>query len=155
VTVYTESVAKQAGGRSARVSPMSDEHKAALVAGREEARIVRAYLEALEATRKRGRGRKRTLESVSGQLTKIESLLNDGDPLLRLQYLQDRADLLEELQSLKAPGENIAVLRQAFVGVARRYSDRKGISHSTWREFGVDAATLKEAGIGHERMPSK
>ena len=50
---------------------MSDSHKAALAKGREEGRVVRAYLEALETTKPR-RGRKRTVESIRKKLAAIE-----------------------------------------------------------------------------------
>jgi hypothetical protein len=31
---------------------------------------------------------------------------------------------------------------------AKGYSDRKGITYGTWREFGVPAEVLRKAGIG-------
>ena len=34
-----------------------------------------------------------------------------------------------------------------FVKVARSYSERQGITYTTWREIGVDAAVLSKAGI--------
>ena len=40
-----------------------------------------------------------------------------------------------------------AALEDAFVKVARSYSERQGISYTTWREIGVDAAVLSKAGI--------
>jgi len=33
------------------------------------------------------------------------------------------------------------------VAVAREYGERQGISYTTWREVGVDAAVLTRAGI--------
>ena len=51
---------------------MSAEHKAALAKGREEGRIVRQYLEALESTKPR-RGRKRTPDSIRKRLATIDS----------------------------------------------------------------------------------
>jgi hypothetical protein len=35
-----------------------------------------------------------------------------------------------------------------FVKAAKGYSERKGISYTAWRELGVPAAVLKQAGIG-------
>ena len=49
--------------------PMSDDHKAALAAGRNEGRAVRRYLEALEAHKPK-RGRKRTPESIQKRLAR-------------------------------------------------------------------------------------
>ena len=53
--------------KKARKRSMSDDHKAALAAGRNEGRAVRRYLEALEAHKPK-RGRKRTPESIEKRL---------------------------------------------------------------------------------------
>lgn len=135
--------------KSARRTPpaMSDEHKAALAAGREEARQVKAYLEALEATAPKRRGRRRTKESIDARLATIDRTIDAASALGRLQLLQERADLVDELATIDAEPIDITPLREAFVKVARAYSERKGISYTTWRAVGVDAATLSAAGI--------
>jgi hypothetical protein len=38
-------------------------------------------------------------------------------------------------------------LRKAFVKAARPYSKSKGISYGAWREVGVPADVLRDAGI--------
>jgi hypothetical protein len=124
---------------------MSQEHKEALAAGREQSRAVKRYLEALEAHKPR-RGRKRTKESVQKQLEAIEAKLAGTDPLTRLNLLQERADLQVELNSEEG-GVDISALEDDFVKVARGYGERKGISYSVWREVGVESAVLKKAGI--------
>ena len=60
--------------KSRKKTPMSAEHKAALAKGREEGRVVRQYLEALESTKPR-RGRKRTPESIRKRLATIDNQL--------------------------------------------------------------------------------
>ena len=124
---------------------MSDEHKAALAEGRNQGRAVRTYLEALEAHKPK-RGRKRTPESMKKKLQKIEKEIPTADPLTRLQLIQQRIDLEADLA---ATGETVdmTALENAFIGSARAYGERKGISYSAWRELGVPAATLKAAGI--------
>jgi hypothetical protein len=124
---------------------MSDEHKEALAIGREQSRAVRNYLEALDRHRPR-RGRKRTAESVQRQLDAVEERLYDADPLSRLNLLQERIDLQDELLSMN-DGFDVAELQDAFVLAAREYGERKGITYMVWREVGVDAAVLKLAGI--------
>lgn len=124
---------------------MSDEHKRALAIGREQGRAVRRYLEALEAHRPR-RGRKRTPESIERRLKVIEDRLTSADPLSRLQLVQERMDLQEELSS-KSETVDLSSLEAEFVAAARAYGERKGISYGAWREAGVDAAVLKQAGI--------
>ncbi len=125
---------------------MSDEHKAALAAGREEGRAVRRYLEALHAHKPK-RGRKRTPDSIKKRLDRIEVELQEADPLRALQLRQERRDLADELE---AAGEKVdlTALEKDFVKAAKGYSQRKGIAYATWREAGIDAAVLKKAGIG-------
>ena len=71
---------------------MTDEHKAALAAGRNEGRAVRRYLEAIEAHKPK-RGRKRTPESIQKRLAAIEHQLPQADPLSRVNLIQERMDL--------------------------------------------------------------
>ena len=128
---------------------MSATHKAALAQGREEGRVVRRYLEALESSKPR-RGRKRTPESIKRRLETIDSKLPEADPLNRLQLTQERQDLEAELSS----GEDavdIAGLEKAFIKVAKAYADRKGISYSAWRAVGVSAPVLQQAKIARTR----
>lgn len=125
---------------------MSAEHKAALAEGRAQGRAVRSYLRALESNRPK-RGRKRTPESIKKRLDRIETELESAEDLKRLQLVQERIDLEKEL----AAGEqkvDLADLEKEFVGAAKAYSQRKGISYAAWRELGVPAPTLKAAGIG-------
>ncbi|HVE46283.1 MAG TPA: hypothetical protein VNA57_06010 [Acidimicrobiales bacterium] len=124
---------------------MSDEHKHALAVGREQGRAVRRYLEALEAHRPK-RGRKRTPESIERRLSVIEERIAGAEPLTRLQLVQERMDLQEELAN-KSETVDLTQLEADFVAAARDYGERKGISYGAWREAGVDAAVLKRAGI--------
>lgn len=126
-------------------SAMTIEHKEALALGRDQGRAVRKYLEALELHRPK-RGRKRTPESIQKQLVVIEQKLVAADPLARVQMIQQRMDLQRELEA-KSETIDLGALEAGFVKAAREYGQRKGISYAAWREAGVDAATLKKAGI--------
>lgn len=130
---------------SNRAGTMSAEHKAALATGRTQGRAVRVYLEALAANRPK-RGRKRTPESIAARLDKIESEIVDANPVQRLQLVQERLDLEHELAS-SADTVDLSALETDFIGAAKDYSERKGISYAAWREAGVSPATLKAAGI--------
>ncbi len=136
----------QATTKGGKSSTMTDAHKAALAAGRDEARQVKAYLEAIEATAPK-RGRRRTKESIGRRLTAIDEALTGASALVRLQLLQERSDLEAELATMDAEPVDLTELRARFVKVARVYGERKGIAYGTWRAVGVDAATLKAAGI--------
>jgi hypothetical protein len=125
---------------------MTDEHKRALAVGREEGRAVRHYLEALEANRPK-RGRKRTVDSVKKRLATVEQQLKTADALTRLQLVQERMNLEAELEA-KSANVDLSSLERDFVKAAKGYGERKGITYAAWREAGVDAAVLKQAGIG-------
>ena len=124
---------------------MSEEHKVALAKGREEGKIVREYLEGLRATKPK-RGRKRTPETVNQRLAVIEVELADASPIDELRLVQERRDLQAELERM-SDTVDMEALEEAFVGVAKSYSDSKKISYASWREVGVDAKVLKAAGI--------
>ena len=126
-------------------NPLSDEHKAAMAAGRLEGRVVRDYLDALRSNKPR-RGRKRTAESISARLAAIDAELQEADPLDELRLLQERRNLQTELESMGA-SVDVTALEAEFVKIARSYSERQGIAYATWREVGVEASVLKAAGI--------
>ena len=58
----------------AKKTAMTAAHKQALAEGREQSRVVRDYLDALEAHKPK-RGRKRTAESVKKNLTEVNQSL--------------------------------------------------------------------------------
>jgi len=127
------------------VRQMSDQHKAANAKARTENRAVGAYLEALESNRPRP-GRKRSAESMRNRIEAIGEALEAATPIRRVQLVQERIDLE---RALSAPSEavDISELEDGFAAVAVSYSGRKGITYSAWREVGVPAAVLRQAGI--------
>lgn len=127
---------------------MSDEHKAALAAGRAESRAVDDYLSAL-AEAKPKRGRRRTPESIQKQLTRIEEELPGAKPVRKLHLVQKRLELNEELEALRNPIDP-AQFQKEFIRIAKSYSDRQGISYAAWREVGVPDTVLKQAGISKD-----
>lgn len=128
---------------------MTNEHKAAIAAGRTESRAVKAYLEALETNRPK-RGRKRTPDSVNARLAAIDAQLADADVVKRLTLVQERLDLLAELERMSTTVD-ISAAEAGFIAAAKAYGERKGISYSAWREVGVSAAVLKQAGISRSQ----
>lgn len=126
-------------------SAMSQQHKQALAAGRDQGRTVRHYLEALQAHKPK-RGRKRSQESIQRRLDAIAEKLPNANALTRVQLLQERMNLQAELEA-KSSVIDLTALEEEFINSARSYAERKGISYSAWREAGVDANVLKKAGI--------
>jgi len=104
------------------MATMIDRGEAAWAAGRDESRIVRDYLEALEWER-----RECTSGPTQDLMGEVEVALGDGETLD--ETVRD------------------AALEDEFVAVASSYSDHRGISYAAWREVGVDAAVLRRAGV--------
>jgi hypothetical protein len=126
---------------------MSEMHKAALAIGRDEGRVVRRYLEALEAEKTR-QGRRRTVERVERQLDETMAALPDAGPLDRVHLLQRRIDLQEELDALHRDEVlDLAELEAAFIVALPGYSSRKHLTYPAWREAGVPARVLRAAGL--------
>ncbi|HEX9866312.1 MAG TPA: hypothetical protein VGC03_15215 [Acidimicrobiia bacterium] len=127
---------------------MSQEHKDALAQGRLEARSIKTYLRALDSRRP---GRPVTKESLDKRLERVNAKLGDeNDPLKRIELLQSKLDLQSALASVE-DGANLDDLAANFVAYAKSYSDRKGISYTAWRQFGVPADVLRKAGIQETR----
>jgi hypothetical protein len=123
---------------------MSDEHKAALAEGRRQSRALKRYLEALGTRRP---GRPVTPETLRLRLERVEiRIAAESDPLKRLDLVQQRIDVETQLEHMDDAAD-IEALEAGFVEYAKAYSVRKGITYAAWREVGVPAAVLKEAGI--------
>lgn len=128
---------------------MSADHKAALAEGRRQGAAVSAYLEALE-THKPKRGRKRTPESIERQLADIEEKLDSASVTQRVEMMQRRRVLQRELDNFSA-APDISGMEEDFIAIAADYSERRGIEYATWREAGVSADVLRQAGISRTR----
>jgi len=129
--------------------PMTDDHKAKLAQGRNESRVVSRYLEAINAGKGK-RGRKRTPDSVSMQISKIDRELPDASAIVKLELTQRRLDLVIELERLSVQ-VGLRGVEKDFVKIAKSYADRTGISYSAFRTLGVPADVLKKAGISRSR----
>ena len=131
---------------------MTAEHKAALARGREQGRAVRDYLAALNEEKKPGR--KLDADTLQKRIEETRAQIDaEPDPAKRVELIQKRIDDEERLANL---GEEVDLeaLRKEFIKVAKEYSERKSITYSAWREAGVPAAALKEAGIPRTRRTS-
>ena len=126
---------------------MTDEHKAAIAAGRMETAAVRDYLDALESNRPK-RGRQVTPETLAARRADIDTQIAGGDlkPIKRLELLQDRRDIDKQFAAL-ADEPDMTAVEQGFITHAANYGNRRGIAYATWREAGVPADLLARAGI--------
>jgi hypothetical protein len=127
---------------------MTQEHKEALARGRKEARAIKAYLKTVD-THKLGRPVSR--ETLEKRLEKTNRRIGDSDdPLKTVDLIQAQLDIESALASMKDV-ESIERLEAKFVKYAASYSERKGVSYTAWRQFGVPAAVLRNAGVPETR----
>ena len=127
---------------------MSQEHKDALAQGRKEARAIKAYLNTIDG---RKRGRPVSRESLEKRLARLNDKIEGADdPLRRIELIQSRLELQEALADVEESA-NLGELEAGFVQHAKSYSDRKSVSYTAWREYGVPAATLRNAGVAETR----
>lgn len=127
---------------------MSEEHKEALARGRREARAIKAYLKALESRRP---GRPVSKESLQRRLEKVNQKLDSTDnPLESVDLIQSKLDIEKSMAEVEN-AQDMESLEKGFVDNAASYSERKGVSYTAWREFGVPAKVLREAGIKETR----
>ena len=123
---------------------MSDQHRAALKKGRQEAAAIRRYLEATAARRP---GRPVTPATLEKRIDALDAqIASEANPLKRIELEQRRIDAINQLANL-AHAPNVDALETDFVKHAKSYGERKGISYAAWRAGGVSAAVLKKAGI--------
>lgn len=126
---------------------MSDRHKAALAAGRDDSRAVRRYLEALEAGGEKP-AKRRNVAALEEQLAETVESLNGASAIERVLLAQRRLDLDGQIVAARRnPAPDMAELEEAFVAALPGYSARKHISYAAWREVGVPARVLRAAGI--------
>jgi hypothetical protein len=127
---------------------MSEEHKAALAQGRREGRAVKQYLRLVGSRRP---GRPVTKDSLERRIAGLSEKINgEDDPLKRLELIQSRIDAQDQMAEIEDAVDADA-LEKEFLEVANSYSERKGLSYSAWREAGVSAQVLREAGIPRTR----
>ncbi len=127
---------------------MTEEHKAALAQGRVESRAIKAYLEALS---ERKPGRPVTKESLRKRLETVNGKIDSTDnPLDKVELIQSKLDIEKALAEIEE-AKDMDVLEAGFVEHAATYSERKGVTYTAWRAFGVPAKVLRDAGIKETR----
>jgi hypothetical protein len=149
-----KSSAKKAPAKKAtkRSGPkkMSSQHKAALAEGRRSTAIVDRYLSALHIPKRRGRQVSR--QALQQRLSAAEAQVRNATGVARLHAAQAARDLRTRLDSIASNrAADVKKLERDFVRVAKRFSDRRGISLGAWRDAGVPSRVLQRAGISRKR----
>ena len=128
--------------------PMSDGHKAALAQGKRESARVSRYLKALAAGKPGHAQRAKVLEARIEKLN--EEIASEANVLRQVKLVQKRFDTEDKLKGIDT-SIDFEALESEFVEVVASYSERNGIGYHTWREVGVPASALKQAGIKRTR----
>jgi hypothetical protein len=79
-----------------------------------------------------------------------EKLGASEDPLEAVDLIQSKLDIERALAELDK-SQDLKALEAGFIENASAYSERKGVTYTAWREFGVPAAVLRQAGIKETR----
>lgn len=128
---------------------LSEEHKKALAKGRRQAKAVRNYLDALEAEKQRGRSVDEG--TLKERIDKYQAQIDDEDNAAkRVELIQKRLDAEKKLAELEERPD-MDELQAAFADAVKEYSERKGITYTAWREAGVPASVLRDAGVPRTR----
>jgi hypothetical protein len=141
---------KAAKRPSQRKRKLTAAHKRALAEGRTISSTVNAYLSAVNTPRKRGR--KVSRASLEQRLTAARARVKMATGVERVVTAQEVRDLQAKLaQASAASGVDVKSLEAAFVKVAKKFGENRGIGYGAWRDAGVSAQVLKRAGIARTR----
>lgn len=115
---------------------------------------INKYLGTLRSSGRRGP--KVTKESLERKLERLNARINSPNvsPARKASAIQDRLDIEQHLASFnenEAESANPEELTDEFKKVVAEYSDSHGITWMAWREMGVPAAVLKDAGLPRTR----
>jgi hypothetical protein len=115
-------------------------HLAALAKGRAEGKAIRDYLDALSAQNPRKRGRQpKDAAAIKAQIDATT------DPVERIKLRPALRDAMA--RESRGGNENFEEVQESFIKHVVGYSERFGLTYADWREEGVAAAVLKQAGM--------
>ncbi len=140
--------------RTARKRPgprtMSAAHKKALAEGRTMSATVDRYLVAINTPRKRGRKISRsTLEQRLADARLRVRSASGTDKVLAAQAVRDLQARL--IRANGATDIDVKAMETAFVKVAKKFGENRGIGYGAWRDAGVSAEVLRKAGVARTR----
>ncbi len=151
-----KSVGKRATKRPSKATKrtgprkMSAAHKAALSEGRTMSATVDRYLSALNTPKRRGR--KVSKEALQHRLAVARERARSSSGVDRVVAAQEVRDLTRRLAAARSTGAvDIKSLEVAFVKVAKKFGENRGITYGAWRDAGVPADALRRAGIARTR----
>ena len=131
-------------GASTRALSVS--HKRALADGRTMSATVDRYLKALHTPKRRGR--KVSKATLAARLVAAQTRAETAKGVDKVLAAQEIRELRGRIVAANAAERvDFAGLETAFVRVAKRFSQSRGIRYGAWRDAGVPPAVLRRAGI--------
>jgi|SRR5689334_14460780 len=129
---------------------MSASHKKALAEGRSMSLTVDRYLAVVNTPKRRGRKVSRaTLEQRLASARERSKTATGVDKVLAAQEIRDLEAKIAQLDS--ASGADLKTLEAAFVKIAKKFGENRGIGYAAWRDAGVSAQVLRRAGVARTR----
>ena len=129
---------------------LSAAHKQALAEGRTMSAVVDRYLSAVNTPKRRGRkvSKAALVQRLAEARTKAKASTG-VDKVLAAQDVRDLEIRIANMDS--ATGGDIKSLESAFVKIAKRFGENRGIGYGAWRDAGVPAVVLKKDGVARTR----
>ena len=130
---------------------MTAAHKKALADGRAMSAAVDRYLTSINTPKRRGR--KVSTATLETRLRAAQARSRKAAGVEKVVAAQEVRDLRAKLAEAKGTGTgtDTKAAEAAFVKVARKFGESRGISYGAWRDAGVPAAVLKKAGVARTR----
>ena len=129
---------------------LSTAHKKALAEGRAMSATVDRYLAAVNTPKQRGR--KVSKASLTQRLADARADAKTASGVDKVVAAQAVRDLQKRIAQLNlTSGVDMRMLEAAFVRVAKKFSENRGIEYGAWRDAGVPAAVLKRAKVARTR----
>ena len=149
----TRRAPKKATSRTTKRPPqrkMSAAHKKALAEGRAMSATVDRYLDAVNTPKQRGR--KVSAATLTQRLAAAKAGVKTARGVDRVMAAQTVRDLEKRIAQLNATNAvDIKALEAAFIRVAKKFSQNRGIGYGAWRDAGVPASVLQRAGVARTR----
>ncbi len=135
-------------GDARRERKLSSEEKQRMAEGRSHSRVVERYLREIATGKYHKRGpRKNDPEAIKAELAELNAKIASSPPGVEKLVLVENRRKLEQILAGRAESEAFDELENKFLGIAKLFSDTRGISYESWREMGVPTRVLIKAGI--------
>jgi hypothetical protein len=129
---------------------LSASHKRALAEGRTMSAVVDRYLSAVNTPKRRGR--KVSKAALVQRLADATAKAKSATGVEKVLAAQEVRDLEVRIANMEtAAGGDVKSLESAFVKIAKRFGENRGIGYGAWRDAGVPAVVLKKAGVARTR----